>query len=104
MKTKDLKNIEKEFLELFNYDVKSQTSREKKLNRYDVQTNIGIMHTTFSYSHNLPTIFVRFEDVKQAITAVTNKDRLNHYSGKYNFHGDSCESFIREIKHLTTKD
>jgi hypothetical protein len=73
---------------------------------YILKTEVGELEVTLHDPTPSPvfSIFARFKDIDNARVGVPDKHRLNHYSGKYNFHSvsaDEClEDFLNDIKQI----
>jgi len=90
---KEILKMKNDFVKNFNIiDLKKSIS----YNTYTCQTSIGKAEVSFDINSKIPCIFVRFHDVTKANKNIINKDRLNEFSGKYNFMG-YCNSFVEEF-------
>jgi hypothetical protein len=64
-----------------------------KFYEYKLMTKAGVLF--ISYSKDTGTIFCRFDDPEAALKVITgfsSRNRLNKYSGKWNYHFSPCEA------------
>jgi len=77
--------------------------------RYELDTKAGVLFFYIPETEkcDIFSIFCRFEDHKKAFEVIGNDERLNSYTGKWNFHGGIASSVLnnleRELSPLLTK-
>ena len=73
---------------------------------YELNTKAGILLIALDEPERSEvfSIYCRFEDEKKAFEVLGDDERLNSYTGKWNFHNGIAESALnnlkREISHL----
>jgi hypothetical protein len=93
---KEFKQIQLDFINIFNIN---NQNLNNKFNIYKVMTKAGIMEVKFEWGYTFQNILVRFKDIEFAYKLVSNKNRFNQNTGKYNFQG-YVFNFLNEIKTL----
>jgi hypothetical protein len=92
------KDVVKSIDEIFG--IKTTPPKKAEAVQLHLETKAGTLRITLSKPDPTPvfSIYCRFDDPKQAAEVVTNTYRLNHYSGKWNFHEMSAEECISKFK------
>lgn len=67
---------------------------------YELMTKAGVLLITVHEPEKSEvfSIYCRFEDEKKAFEILGDNERLNSYSGKWNFHNGIAESALNNIK------
>ena len=67
---------------------------------YELMTKAGILLITVHEPEKseIFSIYCRFEDEKKAFEVLGDDERLNSYSGKWNFHNGQPQSALNNIK------
>jgi hypothetical protein len=92
------KDVVKSIDEIFG--IKTTPPKKAEPVEIKLETKAGTLHITLSKPSLTPvfSIYCRFDNPKLAFSVVTNTYRLNHYSGKWNFHEMSAEECISKFK------
>lgn len=71
---------------------------------YELMTKAGILLITLHEPEKseIFSIYCRFEDEKKAFEVLGDDERLNSYSGKWNFHNGHPQSALNNIKRELT--
>jgi hypothetical protein len=82
-----------------------KTGSTQFTDNYELNTSAGLLCISVSKERSrVFTVYARFDNIEKALWSVRNMDRLNPYSGKYNFHYSTekelNQAFNYEINHI----